>query len=72
MGLIGAAGVGIVLMSVFRINTVFEFASAHLELKHLLLAAAILALTNWAPKVKKLHPIYFILLSAVVGVVFRF
>ena len=48
VGLIGAAGVGIVLMSVFRINTVFEFASAHLELKHLLLAAAILALTNWA------------------------
>ena len=72
VGLIGAAGVGIVLMSVFRINAVFEFASAHLELKHLLLAAAILALTNWAPKVKKLHPIYFILLSAVVGVVFRF
>ena len=72
VGLIGAAGVGIVLMSVFRINTVFEFASAHLELKHLLLAAAILALTNWVPKVKKLHPIYFILLSAVVGVVFRF
>lgn len=72
VGLIAAAGVGIVLMSVFQISTVFEFAGAHLELKHLLLAALVLALTNWVPKVKKLHPVYFILLSAVVGVVFQF
>lgn len=72
VGLIAAAGISIVLMSVFQINTIFEFAKAHLELKHLLLAVVILALTNWVPKVKKLHPIYFILLSAVVGVVFQF
>lgn len=72
VGLIAAAGISIVLMSVFQINTIFEFAAAHLEVKHLLLAAVILVLTRWVPKVKKLHPIYFILLSAVVGVVFRF
>lgn len=72
VGLIGAAGISIVLMSIFQINTIFEFAGAHLELKHLLLAAAILILTRWVPKVKNLHPIYFILFSAVIGVVFRF
>lgn len=72
VGLIGAAGVGIVLMSVFQIDTIFEFANAHLEIKHLLLAVVILVLTNWVPKVKKLHPIYFILLSAVAGTIFQF
>ena len=38
----------------------------------LLLAALLLVLTNYVPKVKGLHPIVFIGLSAVVGVVFRF
>lgn len=38
----------------------------------LLLAAALLVLTNYIPKVKDLHPIVFIGLSAVVGVVFGF
>lgn len=38
----------------------------------LLLAALLLALTNCVPKVKGLHPIVFIGLSAVVGVAFRF
>lgn len=39
----------------------------------LLLAAVLLALTNWSPrKVRDLHPIVFIAFSAVVGVVFRF
>ncbi len=38
----------------------------------LLLAAALLALTNWVKPTKKLHPIVFIAASAVIGVVFRF
>ena len=37
----------------------------------LLLAAVLLALTNWVKPTKKLHPIVFIGFSAVVGVVFR-
>ena len=40
--------------------------------KTLLLAAVLLALTNWVKPTKKLHPIVFIGFSAVVGVVFRF
>ena len=35
-------------------------------------AAVLLALTNWVKPTKKLHPIVFIALSAVVGVVFQF
>lgn len=38
----------------------------------LLLAALLLALTNWVKPTKNLHPIVFIALSAVVGVVFGF
>ena len=38
----------------------------------LLLAALLLALTNWVKPTKKLHPIVFIALSAVVGVAFGF
>ena len=40
--------------------------------KALLLAAALLVLTRWVKPTKKLHPILFILASAVVGVVFSF
>ena len=38
----------------------------------LILAAVLLALTNWVKPTKNLHPIVFIAASAVVGVVFRF
>ena len=38
----------------------------------LILAAVLLALTNWVKTTKNLHPIVFIAASAVVGVVFRF
>nr|WP_325185629.1 chromate transporter [uncultured Oscillibacter sp.] len=43
-----------------------------LNWRGLALAALLLALTNWFKPTKKLHPIVFIALSAVVGVVFGF
>lgn len=43
-----------------------------LNWRGLALAAVLLALTNWVRPTKKLHPIVFIALSAVVGVVFGF
>ena len=36
------------------------------------LGVLLLTATRWAPKVRDLHPIWFILGSAVAGVVFRF
>ena len=36
------------------------------------LAAVLLVLTNWVKPTKNLHPIVFIVLSAVVGVAFHF
>ncbi|MCI5648358.1 MAG: chromate transporter [Fusicatenibacter sp.] len=73
VGLIGAAGISIVLLTFFSVDTIYElFNHFHLEWKHLILAVVLLVLTRWTPKVKKLHPIVFILFSAVVGILFHF
>ena len=45
---------------------------AALNWKAVLLAAVLLVLTRWVKPTKGLHPILFILASAVVGVVFSF
>ncbi|MCD7859521.1 MAG: chromate transporter [Firmicutes bacterium] len=73
VGLIGAAGVSIVLLSFFRVSDLYDLAASfHLDVRHLLLAAVVLVCTRWVPKLKKLHPIWFIVFSAAVGIVFRF
>ena len=82
-GLIGAACVAVVLevLTYVTVQTptgsmVNSFSLAEgsglLNWPGLLLAAVLLVLTNWVKPTKKLHPIVFIALSAVVGVVFRF
>ena len=43
-----------------------------ISIQGLILAAILLVLTNWVKPTKGLHPIVFILFSAVVGVVFHF
>ena len=81
-GLIGAACVAVVLevltyVSVQTpagsiVNTFSLTGSGLLNWPGLALAAVLLVLTNWVKPTKKLHPIVFIALSAVVGVVFQF
>lgn len=71
VGLIGAAGVSIVLFAVLGVENIYAlFSSAQLNWRLFMLAAIILVLTRWTPKVKQLHPIVFIALSAVIGIVF--
>ena len=73
VGLISSAGVSIILFTLLGVNDVYGLLSGvHMDWKTLVLAAVVLVLTRWVPKVKKLHPIVFIAFSAVVGVVFRF
>ncbi len=73
VGLIAAAGFSIVLLSLFEVENVRLFLEqVHMDWRHIALAAVILVLTRWTPKVKKLHPIYFIVFSAIVGMVFQF
>lgn len=73
VGLIGAAGVTIILLAFFRVSGIANLAgNFHFDLRYILLAAVVLVLTRYVPKTKKLHPIYFILFSAIIGIVFRF
>ena len=71
VALISAAGISIVLISVFRVTTIDQFRSAVIDYRCFLLALLILVLTRWIPQTKKLHPVIFIALSAVIGILFH-
>lgn len=80
-GLIGAACVTVVFEVLTSVQVVPFFGAlntlalgegAVVSVSGLILAAILLVLTNWVKPTKKLHPIVFILLSAVVGIVFKF
>ena len=79
-GLIAAACIDVVLQVLLHASSstvsgsimkVFSLTGS-LNWRGLALAAVLLVLTNWVKFTKKWHPIVFIGLSAVVGVVFRF
>jgi chromate transporter len=73
-GLIAAAG--LLLVQIALINTdLFSKTGVLFDLirwKGVLLACALLVLTQFVKKTKRLHPVAFIALSAVIGIVFRF
>lgn len=81
-GLIAAACVTVVLevltsvkvvpAGIWQLNTLSLGDGSLFFWQGLVLAAVLLALTNWVKPTKKLHPIVFIAASAVVGVVFQF
>lgn len=78
-GLIGAALVGVALEVLTGIEVIsngvvnyMEVAGPLIRWKSLALAAVLVVLTNCVKKIKNWHPIVFIAISAVVGIVFRF
>lgn len=71
VALISAAGVNIVLIAVLRVESVYDLGNANLSWKALVLALGVFAGTNLVPKLKKLHPIWFIAASALVGVLLK-
>lgn len=73
-GLIGAAGVTIALIALFHVET-YRASGVLADLfnvKALLLAAVVLVFSRWVKPTKNWHPIIFIAISAVVGVLFHF
>ena len=74
VGLIAAAGLLVVKVAMFRFDRFGEsgLLADLFNWKALTLAAVLLVLTRWAKPLKKLHPIFFILGSAIVDVVFAF
>ena len=71
VALISAAGVEIVLFAILRVDSIYQIGAAQLSWKSVALAAGVYAGTNLIPKLKKIHPIWFILLSAIVGVILK-
>lgn len=74
IGLIAAAGVLVVKLALFN-TELYASTGAIADLfnvKALILAAGLLAATRCIKKLKGLHPIVFILASAVIGIVFSF
>lgn len=71
VALISAAGVNIVLFALLRVDSIYEIAKVQLSWKSVVLAALILVLTRYVPKLKKVHPVWFIGLSAVIGIVLQ-
>lgn len=68
VALISAAGVEIVLFAVLRVESIWRIADASLRWKAVVLALAVFAGTNLIPGLKKIHPIWFVVASAVAGV----
>ena len=74
VGLIAAAGLLVVKVAMFHVD-VWRESGVFTDLfnwKALALAALLLVLTRCVKALKKVHPIFFILGSAVIGVVFAF
>ena len=72
--LIAAAGVSVLLICIIKVDA-FKLSGNILDLadpKAILLFAVIWFLTNVVKKTKKLHPLCFIALSALAGIVFKF
>ena len=65
-GLIAAAGISVIL------SNLVDLQSLGINWKGVALAVALWLLTNKVEKTKKMHPIVFIGLSALVGIVFKF
>lgn len=69
-GLIAAAGFSVVVICFF--NTAAGFGLHFFRWDAILLGVILWVLTNLVKQTKKLHPIVFIALSAVAGIVFQF
>lgn len=71
VALISAAGLEIMLYALFRMSSVYDIGSLVLNAKSIALFLLVFVCSRYVPKVKKLHPVAFIALSAVIGIVFR-
>lgn len=73
-GLIAAAGLSVVPLALLKSGTLSFTGgfAASVKWPAVLLAVVLVVFTNWVKPTKNLHPILFIVASAVIGVVFHF
>ena len=67
--MVAAAGLGVVVLSL--LDTAAPFGPDFFRWKAIALAAVLLVLTRWVPRVKDLHPIVFIGLGAAAGILLK-
>ena len=74
VGLIAAAAMLVIKISMFNTELFAQTGRIPdlLRPKALILAAVVLVATRWIKPLKKLHPVWFIAFSAVVGIIFSF
>ena len=74
VGLISAAGFTIILIAFFGAEDIYDLFRnfTGVDYRYVILAVILVILTDFVKPTKKLHPILFILFSAVAGIVFRF
>lgn len=74
VGLIAAAGVLVVKLALFNTELFSQTGNIAdlFRLKAITLAAVLFVLTRYVKKIKDLHPIFFIMFSAAVGIVLSF
>ena len=74
VALIAAAGLLVVKISLFKFEKFAESGAVKdvFNIKAIILAACLLVLTRAVKPLKKMHPIVFILASALVGILFHF
>lgn len=65
------ASAGLALVSTTLLDLEATNLVSMLRYQELALAAVVLVLTNWVKPTKKLHPIVFVMFSAVIGVIFQ-
>ena len=63
------ASTALITSGLYSLVSMSFISAGMLSIKALCLAAFIFVLTNYVPKIKKLHPIVFILLAAIVGII---
>ena len=71
-GLIAAAGLSVLPLAFLNSGAVSSRILQDIKWPAVLLAAALIVFTNWVKPTKKWHPIIFIGISAVIGIVFHF
>lgn len=71
-GLIAAAGLSVLPLAFLNSGAVSSRILQDIKWPAVLLAAVLVVLTNWVKPTKKWHPIIFIGISAVIGIVFHF
>ena len=72
--LIAAAGVLVLKISLLNVDAFKQGGgvASLFDYKAIILAVAVYVLTNFVKPIKKLHPVVFIALSAVAGIIFKF